>query len=417
MKVDEEYRSLLPPLSQPESEALKRSIKEDGLHYPIIANKHGIVLDGHNRLKVCRELGIKPRFEVRDFANNRLQEKKFVIVSNLRRRHLNDFQKIELSQPLLSMQRILAKRRKIRAGRSFGRGRKSRLLPNGSKQSEGEAVENIAREIGVSPRTYYRALTIIKRQPEEIKRKLRQGKIEINTAYANLQSEKKRKQLIALSNNPLPDPVKILCGDYRQLWSEQIEDGTADIVLTDPQYGMKGNKKTGMSKLEDLRQMWSDLGDFSSKVLKEGGYLFAYTGQEHSYIAETCLRQHLHYYWRITVSFGSNQTQLFHKKIRNRCKQILVFTKGKGRNHEWFFDLLQGGGKGDKEAHEWAQPESEGAYLVSKFTKPDDLVVDPMAGTGSFLRAAVGLRRKAIGFEIDAESFKVARGALACIRS
>ena len=143
------------------------------------------------------------------------------------------------------------------------------------------------------------------------------------------------------------------------------------MVLTDPQYGMKdlGGKRTGLHSQEDLRQMWSDLGDFSSRILKEGGYLFAYTGQEYSYVAETCLRQHLRYYWKITVSFGSNQSQLFHKKIRNRCKQILVFVKGKGRDHEWFFDLLQGGGKGDKEAHEWAQPESEAAYLIGKFTQ------------------------------------------------
>jgi DNA modification methylase len=303
----------------------------------------------------------------------------------------------------------------VHAGKSFGRGRKSSLVPFDMKLSQGDAVEKVAREIGVSTRTYYRALTIIKRQPEEIKRKLREGKVEINTAYANLQSEKKRKQLIALSNKPLPDPVKILCGDCRKLWSEQIEEGTADIVFTDPQYGMKGlgNRKTGLSGIEDLRQMWSDLGAFSSKVLKEGGYLLAYTGQEYSYLAETCLRQHLHYYWRITVEFGSNQSQLFYKKIRNRCKQILVFAKGKGHDHEWVFDLLHGGGKGDKEAHEWAQPQSEAAYLISKFTKPDDLVVDPMAGTGSVLKAAVSLRRKAIGFELDPESFKVARGTLA----
>jgi hypothetical protein len=170
---------------------------------------------------------MEPRVEVRDFSNDRLREKKFVIVANLRRRHLNDFQKIELSQPLLTMQRILAKQRKIRAGKSFGRGKNRRLLPNGSKQSEGEAVENIAREIGVSSRTYYRALSILHIQPEAIKRKLREGKIEINTAYADLQSETKRKQLIALSNRPLPNPVKILCGDYRRCC-----DGDANRWLT-----------------------------------------------------------------------------------------------------------------------------------------------------------------------------------------
>jgi hypothetical protein len=308
----------------------------------------------------------------------------------------------------LGIQRTLAKKRQTHSGKSSGQG----LVPNGTN---GKAVEKVAREIGVSPRTYYRALSIIKRQPEEVKRKLRQGKIEINTAYANLQSETRRKQLIALSKRPLPNPVKIVFGDYREVWSEHIEDGTADVVLTDPQYGVKGNKKAGLSDLEELRHRWSDLGDFSNKVLKEGGYLFAYSGQEHSYIAETCLRQHLRYYWTITVSFGSNQTQLFHKKVRNRCKQILIFVKGKGRDHEWFFDLLQGGGKGDKEAHEWAQPDSEAAYLIGKFTKPDDLVVDPMSGTGTVLKAAVSLRRKAIGFEIDPESFRVARGMLASL--
>jgi hypothetical protein len=43
------------------------------------------------------------------------------------------------------------------------------------------------------------------------------------------------------------------------------------------------------------------------------------------------LRQHLRYYWRITVEFGSNQSQLFYRKIRNRGKPILVFAKGKGQ--------------------------------------------------------------------------------------
>jgi DNA modification methylase len=50
------------------------------------------------------------------------------------------------------------------------------------------------------------------------------------------------------------------------------------------------------------------------------------------------------------------------------------------------------------------------SYLCDTSTKPDDLVVDPMSGTGSVLKAAVSLRRKAIGFELDPESFKVARG-------
>ena len=63
LRFNQEYKSLLPPLSAAESEALKRSIEQDGLHYPIIVSKDGTVLDGHNRLRACQELGIEPRFE------------------------------------------------------------------------------------------------------------------------------------------------------------------------------------------------------------------------------------------------------------------------------------------------------------------------------------------------------------------
>jgi DNA modification methylase len=38
--------------------------------------------------------------------------------------------------------------------------------------------------------------------------------------------------------------------------------------------------------------------------------------------------------------------------------------------------------------------------LVELFTDPDDVVIDPCAGSGSSLIAAAGLNRKAYGFEI-----------------
>ena len=385
---------------------MKRSIREDGLHFPIIINKRGVVLDGHNRLRVCEELGIEPRFEVRDFSGDRLRESKFVIVANLRRRHLNDFQRIELSQPLLEIERDLAKQRMVRAG---GRS----LPPNGSSLTRGEAVEKVAREIGVSARTYYRALAVIEKESDEVKQKLRAGKLEINSAYANLQSKEKR-ELLALSTKTLPKSAKIICGDYRKLWRDHIVERSVDMVFTDPQYGTKSlGKKMRRSSPESLRELWDDLGKFSRNVLKQGGYLFAYSGQEYGFLAETCLRKHLDFYWKITIAYRSNQSQLFHKKIRNTAKQILVFSKERGRDHEWIFDLLHGGGKGDKRIHEWAQPESEAYYLIRKFTKPNELVVDPMCGSGSTLKAALSLRRRATGFEIDPERYSVAKGVLA----
>ena len=78
--INPEHEALLPKLPKHEYEALKLSLKNKGVYYPIIANSE---------------------------SRNKLLEKKFVIEVNLRRRHLNDFQKAELAYPLLEIEREL----------------------------------------------------------------------------------------------------------------------------------------------------------------------------------------------------------------------------------------------------------------------------------------------------------------------
>lgn len=47
--------------------------------------------------------------------------------------------------------------------------------------------------------------------------------------------------------------------------------------------------------------------------------------------------------------------------------------------------------------------------LITIFTDPGDVVIDPVAGSGSTLRAAAELRRNAYGFEIDRNFYRQAR--------
>ena len=44
--------------------------------------------------------------------------------------------------------------------------------------------------------------------------------------------------------------------------------------------------------------------------------------------------------------------------------------------------------------------------LIEIFTDPGDVVIDPVAGSGSTLRAAAELERNAYGFEIDRNFYK-----------
>lgn len=50
--------------------------------------------------------------------------------------------------------------------------------------------------------------------------------------------------------------------------------------------------------------------------------------------------------------------------------------------------------------------------LIEIFTDPGDVVIDPCAGSGSTLRAAVELGRSAYGFEIDRNFYQQATGQM-----
>ena len=96
IKIKDEYAKLIPELSGGEYNELKQSIKENGLWSSIIVNKKGYILDGHHRYRICRELGISPSVTVKAFDED-LQEKLFVIDSNLTRRQLSEFTRIEIA--------------------------------------------------------------------------------------------------------------------------------------------------------------------------------------------------------------------------------------------------------------------------------------------------------------------------------
>lgn len=395
-KIDPEYKDLLPPYQEGEYEALKQSIKEDGQLEPIVVSKDGRILDGHTRLRICQELNKTPLFEIKNFPN-KLEEKKFVITINLRRRQLNDFQKIEVSQLLLDTEKQLAKHR---------HGRKS--LPIGSNFNEkGEAVERVARDIGVKPRTYYRGLAILKKAEEPLKEKLRAGKVEINTAYADLQALDKRNEIIALARDkPTPPSVKLYLGDFEEVCRSKITRESVDLIITDPPYPIS----------EFPLEKWEALAVVAKRSLKPGAFFVTYSGQEHLPEITERLSHHLTWFWQFGNFHSSNETMIHDKKVRNRFKPILIYTNSQrgaqANDHQWMFDALTGG-KGDKALHEEAQPESEAEYFIEKLTEPGAVVLDPLLGSGTTVRAAFKLGRESIGIEKDPERLEIARSSIA----
>jgi ParB-like chromosome segregation protein Spo0J len=182
IKTNQEYASLVPQLSTEEYESLKQSIKENGLWFPIVVNKDGVILDGHHRYKACQDLGIKEPYKTvtkEDFPD-KPHEKMFVIDCNLARRQLNNFQRAELalkSKPILE--------ELVKQNESHGGKGDRNLTPLG------RVDEQIGQRAGVSRDTVRKVEKIAQKASEEVKQSLRAGNMSINEAIKRIHEEER----------------------------------------------------------------------------------------------------------------------------------------------------------------------------------------------------------------------------------
>lgn len=78
------YADKFPMLAPDEHEALRESIRENGLRSPVVADSEGRLIDGRNRNKACEELGIEP--EVIIYDGDDIAE--YVLDCNVTRRNM-----------------------------------------------------------------------------------------------------------------------------------------------------------------------------------------------------------------------------------------------------------------------------------------------------------------------------------------
>lgn len=118
--IDVEYDTLNFPLTSTEYANLEKSILKDGIYVPIIINSKNIILDGHHRFKICKENSIDVIDTIVKNFDDSLEEKEFVIETNLNRRHYTMGQKAELGLKLLEIEKEKAKLRQQEAGKIYG---------------------------------------------------------------------------------------------------------------------------------------------------------------------------------------------------------------------------------------------------------------------------------------------------------
>jgi ParB-like chromosome segregation protein Spo0J len=65
-----------------EYKSLKSSIASKGVQTPVVINQNNVILDGHHRVKACRELSIENIPVLVKSFDNKFDEQDFVIFTN-----------------------------------------------------------------------------------------------------------------------------------------------------------------------------------------------------------------------------------------------------------------------------------------------------------------------------------------------
>jgi phage N-6-adenine-methyltransferase len=144
--IDEEFRSLIPPLSAEERAGLEESLLRDGcLDTLIVWREQQILLDGHHRKEICDQYGID--YAVREISlPDREAAADWIDAHQLGRRNLTPEQ-----------MSLLRGRRYNRLKSSHGGDRKSTGSSCQFDNLIGERTsEQLAEELGVSPSTIHR---------------------------------------------------------------------------------------------------------------------------------------------------------------------------------------------------------------------------------------------------------------------
>ncbi len=114
IKIDKEFQSLIPPLSQEEFKQLESNVIADGCRDALVTWQDTLI-DGHNRFKICTEHGITYKTEDKQF-DSRNDAIYWIIKNQFGRRNLLPFQRSELALRLKPIIEVKAKENQIASG-------------------------------------------------------------------------------------------------------------------------------------------------------------------------------------------------------------------------------------------------------------------------------------------------------------
>lgn len=254
--INKDYFNAVPRPTKDEYNALELKIIQRGQQEPISVNKDMVILDGHTRYEIMSQRGMDIKYTVREFESKE-DEFYYVVESNLMRRQLNNFQKLEALYGMYmnkkrqiktlkkysgwidilesikngnntrntiakdigymdsSVGKILLKMiesyyvRREKKFKKYGNGlsggttfseytllpKSEEFLSNNKKINKGGASIMVSKITGLNRNTVSKGMALIDICDEKTKQKLRNGTLSIYGVYADITKSKKPKSL------------------------------------------------------------------------------------------------------------------------------------------------------------------------------------------------------------------------------
>ncbi len=260
MRIDNEFRSLIPPLTAEEYAGLEQSIIQEGCRDSLVTwfvtHEKGyckeclteapvvmgdgiweckncgygiypfeeVLVDGHNRYEICRKHGIPFNTTIKGF-DSREQVKEWIILNQFGRRNLSAYDRSLLALKLKDLFAEKAKINKVMSAQMTNEKLGNTVYQISEKPLEKiNTTKELAKIAGVSHDTIHKVETIEQKAPEEVKQKIKNGELSINKAYTYIKRQEIKENTKQIE--PPKDKYRIIYADPPWQYNDKRDGNT-----------------------------------------------------------------------------------------------------------------------------------------------------------------------------------------------
>jgi ParB/RepB/Spo0J family partition protein len=396
IRIGERHRKDLGDIA-----SLAQSIADIGLLHPVVVTPDGTLIAGARRVAACKLLGWQEIpatvVDLQDIVRGEHDE-------NALRKDFTPSEAVAIARALEPIEREAAKERML-AG-----------VPS-SNLDKGRTDAQVAKAVGMGKDTYRKAREVVEAAEQEpelyadlVERMDKSNRVD--GAYREMMRRKAEEEVLAQSEHK---PVAAIIRQQSAVeFLAEVADGSVDLLLTDPPY---------MTDVPDLAEFVDEWLGLALRKVKPTGRAYvcigAYPAELHCYLsaahrlqADLAVTLKDVLVWTYRNTLGPSPT--YHYK--QNWQAILYFC---GHDAppldcpvmvEQFSvqDINAPDGRLGNRYHTWQKPDELAERFVRHSTQPGQLVIDPFAGTGTFLLAAARLGRYALGADTSQDMLKIA---------